>query len=191
MLSRCRQNMCRLLWHAPNISQILFRCIFIPCTWHTLFHGGYKERNALVLGAFTLVCLLYGDDHSSWPIFEFLSITPGHLTHESAEELFDSMLWTFRSDFIAACSLPSLQYFRRTSAAVMVLFFFPKCTSCVSGSVIMTGFERSLKYSFHLPRMSLSSLSKTPFLLFDGFDSMRSFPRRPRTVCQNMLLAFQ
>jgi len=46
--------------------------------------------------------------------------------------------------------------------AVMV-FSSPKCTSCVFGSVIVTSFKRSLKYSLHLPRLSFSFLSKTPF----------------------------
>ena len=44
-----------------------------------------------------------------------------------------------------------------------MVFSSPKCTSCVFGNVIVTSFKTSLKYSLHLPRISFSFLSKTPF----------------------------
>jgi len=41
--------------------------------------------------------------------------------------------------------------------------FIPKCMSSVSNGVEVTAFKKSLKYFFHLPRMSFSLLSKTLF----------------------------
>jgi len=80
-----------------------------------------------------VLLLIHGDDHRSLSIFRCPSRIP---RHEFATELHCSRLKRSWSDFIAACSFPSLHGFEdwKTLAAVMV-FFSPKCIKCVSNEV--------------------------------------------------------
>jgi len=72
-----------------------------------------KKRYSLVVSAFTAVSLFAcWNDHENLPIFRCPSRTPGHLTHTS-QPMNSSVqgFEHFMSDFIAACSLPSLGCF--------------------------------------------------------------------------------
>ena len=128
-----------------------------------------------------LVC---GNDHPSLQIFRWPARTPGHLSptsqpKNSSIRVFEHFRWNFVSSQPAAFNVSAA---RKTSAAAME-FSSPKCTSCVSKVVIVTGFKRSLKHSLHHPRMSCPLLSKT---LFWSPMDLRSFAaKKPDTVCQN------
>ena len=130
MLSRARQNMCRRLWQCPRMSKIFLESETLVCSvttgtkttlgiiqlWFNYFAASLlnalgiyfsweaKERNAPVVAAFTPVSfIVYGDDHTSLPIFRCSSRTPGHLTklaHTSKNSLIQGS-----EHFITACSL--------------------------------------------------------------------------------------
>ena len=121
-----------------------------------------KEANAPVVSAFTPVSLLvYGDDHPSLKIFRCPPRTRGHLTHRRQPKNF-SVKELGISGWISSqtAAFPAFNIWTTTKHSVVVMAFsFPKCTSFMSGVVIVTGFTRYLKYSPHLPRMtSLSRL---------------------------------
>ena len=83
--------------------------------------------------------------------------------HESAVALFYARLWAFQVRFqITTCSLLCLHSLtaRKISASVMVSSYHERA-SCVSDGVRVAG-SKDL-WLFHLPRMLLSLLSKTPF----------------------------
>jgi len=192
--------MCRRLWHTPKISRKfagewrfglwcygrdesrpgyrpalvrLFRGIFFQGTWHILFQGGSGEffpcswcfRSCLLflsVAMITLICQLFGalPEQATWHTqasqtapcrFKALSIS-GWISSQPA-------------------AFPAFRVLtaRKTLTALM-LFCATKRISCVSGGVIVTGFKRSLKYSPDLPRMSSSSLSKTPFSSLMGLE---------------------
>jgi len=52
----------------------------------------------------------------------------------------------------------------RKSSAVVMVFSFLKCISCVSDDVKVAGFKRFLKHSLRFPRMLFSLMSKTVFV---------------------------
>jgi len=86
---------------------------------------------------------LYGDDHPSLPIFRCSPRTPGHLTHTGQPKNSFSIpdFVHFRSNFITAFSLPSLECFDiKRDFDCSDGIFHPKCTSCVFGGV-MAGFK--------------------------------------------------
>jgi len=60
--------------------------------------------------------------------------------------------------------------------------FTPTNAPRVFGGVIVTGFKRFLKYSLHLPRISFSLLTKTPFRCLMDFEGWDLLPQRRHTV---------
>jgi len=89
-----------------------FRGIFFQDNWHTLSREVKKKDGSVI--RFCLLSCAWGRS-LSLPKFQCPPGTPGHFTHTSHSRNAFSIrgFEHFKSDFIAACSLHSLQYFDR------------------------------------------------------------------------------
>jgi len=93
-----------------GILQFWFKCHTAHFYKALDVHFSTEDRERCHGVFFHVSPLVYVDDHPSFPIFQYLSRTPGHLTQTNQPK--NSSIHGFehfRSDFLATCSFPSLQ----------------------------------------------------------------------------------
>ena len=175
----------------PTFVQLI-RGITFQDTWHPLSQKGWRSQRPgkYCIHSCLLSCVRWSPQFTN--LLVPLQNTRAFDPYESPKDLLlESRLWAFQVGFLRNLQPSYLSVFwklalvgsiggsmltvlltSRTSAAVMV-FYSPKCPSCVSDVMIVAGFKRTLKYSLYLPRMSF-------ILVFDGSSNFRFFTAENR-----------